>query len=660
MAYLARCAFGFAPCVVITAALGFPGCGSNNATDEQTGHAGNAGAGDAGGATAFAGGHNESGGASPSGGSAAQGGASVAPGTSLGGAGSLGGGSPGGGTSRGGAGALGGAASGFGGRSSSGGTGPVGGAATSGGAASLGGAIALGGASPAGGEGSMGGEGPLGEGGASAGGGISEGGASLGGAASFGGASTGGHATTGGSAGATTSDVIVTINNGDFWNDEEGNRIEAHGGGFIWVDGTWYWIGEDKSHNSGNFLAVNCYASTDLSHWQKRNAIITRDTTALLDTADRIIERPKVTYNEQTKKYVMWLHWEGQSYAEAAAGVFTSDTVDGDYTYVDSFRPNNNMSRDDTLFRDDDGTAYFISAANENKDLIIYRLSADYLTIDEQLVTLWPSSWREAPAVFKQDGRYFLITSGATGWDSNQAKYATATSMAGPWTELANLGDSTTFDTQSTFVIPVVGTKTTTYIFAADRWQDPDLVSSKYIWLPLKTNGSSLSMAYYDSWQLNVTTGQWSANDGYVSQAGWSVLYVDSQETSGEDGKAENAFDDNGYTYWHTQWEGSTPGFPHELQIDMGAEYDLTALRYLPRQDKDNNGQVIDYEFYVSLDSEAWGEAVAKGSFNTAKTEKIVTFPAKTARYLRFVALSDINGDAWASAGEIDVTGTAR
>lgn len=54
----------------------------------------------------------------------------------------------------------------------------------------------------------------------------------------------------------------MTIANNEFWNDTAGHRIEAHGGGFIQVGDTWYWIGEDKSKNSGNFFAVNCYADS--------------------------------------------------------------------------------------------------------------------------------------------------------------------------------------------------------------------------------------------------------------------------------------------------------------------------------------------------------------------------------------------------------------
>lgn len=481
--------------------------------------------------------------------------------------------------------------------------------------------------------------------------------------AGTGGASTGGTASGGvaGVAGSAAQDVIATIHNGVFWNDTAGNRIEAHGGGFLLVGDTWYWVGEDKSHNAAQFKGVNLYASRDLQHWEFKKTILTKSTTPTLNTADRIIERPKLIYNDKTQKYVLWMHWEGQNYAEAAAGVFSSSNVDGPYSFVRSFRPNNNMSRDDNLFKDDDGKAYFVSAANENADLIIYELSDDYLDVQRQLVTLWKGSYREAPALMKQDGRYYLVTSGATGWDPNQAKYATATSMAGPWTALTNLGNNTAFDSQSTYLIPIQGRSKTTFIFAADRWQDPDLKGSKYIWLPLRVSGSTLALDWVPDWQLNLTQGSWSALDDFIPQGEWKLVYTDSEETSGEDGHASNAFDDSASTIWHTAYSGATtPGFPHEIQIDLGATYALSAFRYLPRQDKDDHGMVKDYDFYVSADKQNWGTPVASGSFNTDRNEKRVTFTQKDARYVRFVAKSEINGNAWASVAELDLVGTRR
>ena len=462
----------------------------------------------------------------------------------------------------------------------------------------------------------------------------------------------------GGAGGATTGDLVTTFHNGGFWNDTTGKRIEAHGGGLIKVGDTWYWVGEDKSHNSGNFRGVNIYASKDLGNWEFRNAIITRSSAPDLMAADRIIERPKIVYNDATGQFVMWLHWEGQNYATAEAGVFTSPTIDGNYTLRSHFQPANNMSRDDTLFKDDDGKAYFISAANENADLMLYELADDYLSIRRTVLKLWTTK-REAPAMFKQNGRYFIITSAATGWDPNQAQYSSATNIAGPWSALTNLGNNTTYDTQSTYIIPVQGSQATTYIYAGDRWQDPDLLGSKYIWLPLKVSGTTLALDYYADWQLNVTTGVWSTNDGYLPQGGWTLLSVSSEETSEENGRATNAFDNSASTIWHTKYSGTTAQFPHEIQIDLGATYALDGFRYLPRQDKDPNGTIAQYQFYASTDRNNWGTAVASGTFAEDRGEKRVMFTRKTARYIRLVALSEIGGMAFASVAELDLIGTA-
>jgi hypothetical protein len=86
------------------------------------------------------------------------------------------------------------------------------------------------------------------------------------------------------------------------------------------------------------------------------------------------IERPKVIYNAATGLYVMWMHKEnGVDYSEARAAVAYSTTIDGNYTWQGSFQPQGlYMSRDDTLFVDDDGSAYFVSSARENLDTHVY------------------------------------------------------------------------------------------------------------------------------------------------------------------------------------------------------------------------------------------------------------------------------------------------
>lgn len=301
-----------------------------------------------------------------------------------------------------------------------------------------------------------------------------------------------------------------TVPNGTQFTDTSGNVLHAHGGGVIKVGSYYYWFGENR--NSDNtFRYVSAYRSTDLKNWEFRNHVLTEATDPELGTAN--IERPKVMYNASTGKFVMWTHKEnGVDYSEARAAVAVSDTVDGNYTWRGSFRPlGTHMSRDITVFVDSDGTGYMISAARENYDLQIYRLTSDYTGIAALVADPWHGGHREAPALFKRDGVYFMLTSGATGWSPNQQQYATATAIAGPWTAMANVGDPTTFGSQTAYVLPVQGTSTTSYLYMGDRWGNSfggTVNDSRYVWLPLTfPTSTTMSMSWSPEITVDTATG---------------------------------------------------------------------------------------------------------------------------------------------------------
>lgn len=92
------------------------------------------------------------------------------------------------------------------------------------------------------------------------------------------------------------------------------------------------------------------------------------------------------------------------------------------------------MARDMTLYVDDDGKAYHIYSSEENLTLQIAELSDDYLSHTGKYCRVAPGGHNEAPAIFKKDGTYWMITSGCTGWDPNEARMFLAPSITGPWT----------------------------------------------------------------------------------------------------------------------------------------------------------------------------------------------------------------------------------
>jgi PKD repeat protein len=134
-----------------------------------------------------------------------------------------------------------------------------------------------------------------------------------------------------------------------------------------------------------------------------------------------------------------------------------------------------------------------------------------------------------------------------------------------------------------------------------------------------------------------------------------SLVRVDSEEIYGEDGRGENAIDGDPSSIWHTRWYHANIAHPHEIVIDLGYDRQVCGFSYLPRQDGSYNGGIALYEFYASTDDQNWGNPVAAGVFPCSTDKQEVAFDARHARYVRLVALSEVTGNIWTSAAEIEV-----
>ncbi|MFI1213374.1 RICIN domain-containing protein [Streptomyces sp. NPDC020802] len=426
-----------------------------------------------------------------------------------------------------------------------------------------------------------------------------------------------------------------TITNGTQFTDTGGSPLHAHGGGVLKVGSYYYWFGENR--NSDNtFRYVSAYRSTDLKNWEFRNHVLTEATDPELATAN--IERPKVMYNASTGKFVMWMHKEnGVDYSEARAAVAVSDTVDGDYSWQGSFRPlGTHMSRDITVFVDSDGAGYMVSAARENYDLQIYRLTADYTGIASLVADPWHGGHREAPALFKRGGVYFMLTSGATGWNPNQQQYATATSLAGPWTAMANVGDSTTYGSQTAFVLPVQGSSGTSYLYLGDRWGNAfggTVNDSRYVWLPL-TFPSSTTMSM--SWSPEVTvdtaagtvTGTSATYNTLIARNSAKCADVTSQSLwAGAQIKQYTCNGGNNQKYWF-----KSVGSGYYQLVARGSSLCLQENANTVTQENCNasaTGQqwsLTTTGSYVNIKSRASGECLDVNGGSTADSAAIITY----------------------------------
>jgi hypothetical protein len=245
-----------------------------------------------------------------------------------------------------------------------------------------------------------------------------------------------------------------------------------------------------------------------------------------------------VVYNKKTGKFVMWFHHElkGQGYRAAMTGVAVSDNITGPYKYLRSLRPDagvwpvnftdeqknskirdgelkswtdewreavrnglfvrrdfagGQMARDMTVFIDRDGKAWHIHSAEENMTLHFSELTDDFLDFTGIYYRVLPGESNEAPAIFYARGKYFMFSSGTTGWKPNPGRLSVSESITGEWKAAGNPCRGTeeenkiTFGSQSTFVLPL-NKKKNIFVYMGDRWIPENLSDSRHIWLPVE------------------------------------------------------------------------------------------------------------------------------------------------------------------------------
>lgn len=293
---------------------------------------------------------------------------------------------------------------------------------------------------------------------------------------------------------------------GEIWPDTDGNHIQAHGGGITKIKDTYYWYGESRAKDlDPNRRFVGCYSSKDLINWQFRGNVLEMANPDTL-ASNWVLERPKVYYNKMTKKYVMYFHVD-VNYKLAQVGIAVSDKPTGPYSYVRRFRPLGYESRDIGQFIDDDGTAYLIFEDRPNKGFRIARLSVDYMDVEKNICLV--QDRLEGGAIVHYNGLYYCVGSGLTGWKPNPNKYATATSLEGPWSEFKDIApaETNTYGSQSSMLIKVVGSKKTSVIFIGDIWKPETQWDSRYLWMPLEIGDGKLFLPKPQPWKFNVKTG---------------------------------------------------------------------------------------------------------------------------------------------------------
>ncbi len=343
--------------------------------------------------------------------------------------------------------------------------------------------------------------------------------------------------------------MLDSFKPGQVWLDTKGERIHAHGGSIIVVDGVFYWYGENKEKTDGNngiwTYGIRCYKSTDLYNWEDLGLIIEPDledeTSPLYPKA--MLDRPHIIYNERSKKFVCWVKVMRIDGTQTES-VFTADTITGPYTMVKKdLRPLGMNAGDFDLAVAGDGKAYYFFE-RVHSETIIADLTDDYTDVTGYYSTHFPHSHppyvREATAHFIRNGKHYLITSGTTGYFPNPSEVAIADTWHGPYKIQGNPHSddqsNTSYHSQISSVFKVPGKDL--YIALGDRWRPTDMdvpyelyaemfdcmfegkefdksrlgntplddrldtSIADYVWLPIRFDGDMAYIDWLDEWRL--------------------------------------------------------------------------------------------------------------------------------------------------------------
>lgn len=335
------------------------------------------------------------------------------------------------------------------------------------------------------------------------------------------------------------------------WLDTEGKRIQAHGGSVIFIDGKYYWYGENKEKTTGLdgiwHMGVRCYSSDDLCNWKDEGVIISPDSNPESSLSSySYVDRPHIIFCKKTGKYVCWLKIMGKDGVQTFT-IMQSESFLGPYSLVkEKLKPFGfeNGAGDFDLVVDSNGKAYWYFE-KVHSDLICAELTDDYTDVSGIYSSHFPHHdgppfVREAPAHFERNGKHYLFTSGTTAYFPNPSETAVSDNYHGPFTVLGNphINDSsnTSFHSQISSVFKVPGKKDL-YIACADRWLVDDLdveydrirdifhlnsignfaeaaklseglnmsvarntSVADYVWLPITWNGDKPELHWVDEW----------------------------------------------------------------------------------------------------------------------------------------------------------------
>lgn len=268
----------------------------------------------------------------------------------------------------------------------------------------------------------------------------------------------------------------TSIRPGQVYLDENGKRIEAHGG-YIFIDGdTFYWYGENKEKTLGKdkmwTYGIRYYSSKDFYNWKDEGFLIEpSDDKKNVMFYERRIDRPHIIKNKKGE-YICWIKYNDSS----SFAIFKAEEFKGPYTLInEKYQAYGKKCGDFDFNYDEEGNIYLFVEV-DHVDLISAMLNDEGTECVGEPVYHYkgirPPFTREGVTCFKRNGKYYLLTSGMSGYIPNPSEAAVADEVQGPY---RILGDPhvdekgvSSYNSQLSCIFKYPGKDL--YVSIADRW----------------------------------------------------------------------------------------------------------------------------------------------------------------------------------------------
>ena len=332
--------------------------------------------------------------------------------------------------------------------------------------------------------------------------------------------------------------------------------------------------------------------------------------------------------NSKTGHAVFYGHLEGNSGYTRAAYILVD--VDPDkgivHTYAD--RPMGEDTRDSSLFVDDDDNAYIVAATNNNKDIDIISLNADWNSPVKLVAKPIQGGRREAPTLTKIDNVYYLVSSGVEGHHPTQAMYAYSNDLSQGWSDLHNFGEASNYDAQAARIRIDKGSKRTTYSELAYHWgghRNPtDSLGDVARAFPIAKNGDYMSFGWYPTVVFDDEYGAVPVQTGKNLARG-------KQATDSEHGKT-NIYTDGNDSVDSAFIEHKNK--PYSITLDLGSNSSISEVDFSTRQQGDAD-TLYQYSIEISQDNKNYQDIL-----NISDNKRIGFIPnrfdsSRKGRYIR-------------------------